>query len=62
MRNGGWGQVRNTSNNLRNLNLVGVGEPLKIFEQGNAMVRALLQEDNSGKMMRLDCFGRGQNN
>lgn len=62
MRNGGWGQVRNTSNNLRNLNLVGIGEPLKIFEQGNGMVRALLQEDNSGKMMRLDCFGRGQNN
>lgn len=31
---------------MRGWNFVGTGEPLKVFEQGNGMVRALPQEDN----------------
>lgn len=49
-------------NNMRTLNFVGTREPLKVFEHKKGMVRALLQVDDSGKKVRMACFGRGQNN
>ena len=59
---GRLGQLRNTLNNVRSLNFVGTREPLEVFEHGKSMVRALLQEGNSGKKVKMNCFGRGQNN
>lgn len=62
MRKAGWGQLRNILNNMRSLNFVGTREPLEFFAHGKGMGRALLQEDNSGMKVRMDCFGEGKNN
>lgn len=50
--------MRNPLNNM-SLNFVGIGEPLKVFEQENGRIRALLQEDNSGRKRSMDYFGKG---
>ena len=61
-KKGGWGQIRNTLNNMRGLKFEGTGKPLKDFEQENGMVRPLLPEDNSGKKEGVDWFGSKQSN
>lgn len=56
VRKGGWGQVRNTLNNMRSLNFVAIGEPLKVFEQENGMVKLCFGKKTC-KKLRIDCFG-----
>lgn len=44
------------------LNFVGTVGLLKVLEQENGMVRALLQVNYSGKKEGMDWFGRGWDN
>lgn len=51
----GWGQVRNTLNNMRSLNFIGTREPLKVFKHKKGLVRALLHVDKPGQKMGMAC-------